>query len=44
MDPATATLWFAGKNMERDQKLEKYSGRNDKTTIKAKLAKVYSSI
>eukprot|EP01117_Protostelium_nocturnum_P019575 TRINITY_DN8523_c0_g1_i1.p1 TRINITY_DN8523_c0_g1~~TRINITY_DN8523_c0_g1_i1.p1 ORF type:complete len:282 (-),score=119.00 TRINITY_DN8523_c0_g1_i1:161-958(-) len=36
-DPATATLWWAGKELERGQTLGKYIGKNEKTKIIAKL-------
>lgn len=36
LDPDTCVLWFANKEMMRDEKLEKYSGRNDKCIIQVK--------
>lgn len=35
----TAIMWFAGKQMARDQPLSKYVGRNDKCMVKVKLTK-----
>jgi hypothetical protein len=37
VDPETCMLWFAGKQMLRDQALSKYVGKNEKCIIKAKL-------
>jgi hypothetical protein len=37
VDPETCVLWFAGKQLMRDQVLSKYTGRNDKCILKAKL-------
>ncbi len=31
IDPAEATLWFASKEMDREEELAKYMGRNEKT-------------
>ncbi|KAJ3184644.1 hypothetical protein HDU87_004047 [Geranomyces variabilis] len=39
VDPASASLWWAGKEMQRDKKLADYVGKNDKTKIIAKLQK-----
>lgn len=39
MEPDTSTLWFAGKQMFREQPLSKFIGTNEKTTIIAKLQK-----
>lgn len=41
LDPKTATMWWAGKHMSRNEKLEKYVGRNEKTKIVVKLTKVW---
>ena len=35
--PDSAVLWFAGKALERGERLSKYVGSNEKLTIKAKL-------
>ena len=40
VDPATASIWWAGKELQRDKKLGDYVGKNDKTKIIAKLQKV----
>lgn len=42
LDPKTACLWFAGKELYRDKKLmdTKSIGTNEKTMIIAKLTKV----
>ncbi|KNE61836.1 hypothetical protein AMAG_07112 [Allomyces macrogynus ATCC 38327] len=37
LDPNTATLWWAGKELKRGKLLSDFVGRNDKTTIIAKL-------
>jgi len=37
LDPETCVMWFAGKKMARDQLMNKYVGRNEKCTVKAKL-------
>jgi hypothetical protein len=37
VDPESCLLWFAGKQMLRDQVMSKYVGKNDKCIIKAKL-------
>lgn len=39
MDPATATLWWAGKEFFRDQNVGDRVGRNEKTKVVAKLQK-----
>lgn len=39
VDADTCVLWFAGKQLLRDQVLSKYTGRNNKCIIKAKLEK-----
>jgi hypothetical protein len=39
LDPNTATLWWAGKELLRSKTLADYVGKNDKTTIIAKLQK-----
>lgn len=39
LDPETATLWWAGKQLFRDKKLLDYAGRNEKTKLIVKLAK-----
>lgn len=39
-DPATATLWWANKELLRTEKLSKYIGTNEKTKIVAKLGRV----
>lgn len=39
-DPETATLWWAGKELSRNEKLKKFIGTNEKTKIVAKLQKV----
>ena len=36
-DPETVCLWWARKNMDREQTLGDYLGRNEKTTILVKL-------
>ncbi|KAI9138927.1 hypothetical protein BKA69DRAFT_1145020 [Paraphysoderma sedebokerense] len=38
-DPATATLWWAGKEIVRGKKLGDFIGKNEKTTVIAKLQK-----
>ena len=40
LDPATATLWFASKEIVRGKKLSDFVGRNEKTKVIAKLQKV----
>lgn len=40
LDPATATLWFASKEIVRGKKLSDFIGRNEKTKVIAKLQKV----
>jgi len=37
LDPASAVLWFAGKPLERDQRMDKYTGKNEKVTLKARI-------
>ncbi|EFJ20104.1 hypothetical protein SELMODRAFT_109240 [Selaginella moellendorffii] len=37
LNPATAQLWWAGKELMRDKRLADYVGKNDKTKIIAKL-------
>lgn len=39
LDPETATLWWAGKEFHRDQKVGDRVGRNEKTKIVGKLQK-----
>eukprot|EP00898_Chlorokybus_atmophyticus_P001454 jgi/Chlat1/2309/Chrsp17S00168 len=39
MDEETATLWWAGKQMLRENKLSDYVGKNEKTKIVVKLQK-----
>ena len=39
LEEDTAQLWWAGKMLSRDKKLSDYLGRNEKTTIVAKLQK-----
>jgi hypothetical protein len=39
LDVDTCSMWFAGKQMMRDQALSKYVGKNEKCIIKAKLEK-----
>eukprot|EP01027_Heterolobosea_sp_BB2_P002234 GEZU01003347.1.p1 GENE.GEZU01003347.1~~GEZU01003347.1.p1 ORF type:complete len:298 (-),score=75.85 GEZU01003347.1:211-1104(-) len=39
MDPAEATMWWAGKQLHREKKLSDFVGRNEKTKIVAKLQK-----
>ncbi len=41
LDPETAVMWFAGKELHRDHKLmdTKSIGRNEKTTVIVKLTK-----
>lgn len=39
LDEATAQLWWAGKQLQRDKLLKDYVGRNEKTRIVAKLQK-----
>ncbi len=42
-EPATATLWFAGKELFRDKKLQDTPsiGKNERTTVIVKISKVY---
>ena len=40
LEIGTAQLWWAGKEMMRGKKLADYIGKNEKTTIIAKLQKV----
>lgn len=35
-----AQLWWAGKELHRDKKLQDYIGKNEKTKIVAKIQKV----
>lgn len=37
LDPLTATLWFAGKEMQREKLVKDYVGRHEKTRFKARL-------
>jgi hypothetical protein len=37
LEPATAVLWFAGKQMDRTDSVGKYTGKNDKVVCKAKI-------
>jgi hypothetical protein len=37
LEPESSLLWFAGKCMDRDQLLGKYTGSNEKVTIKARV-------
>jgi hypothetical protein len=37
LDPASAAMWFAGKCMDRDHALDKYTGKNEKVMIKARI-------
>lgn len=37
LDPASSSLWFAGKCWDRDHLVSKYLGSNEKTTIKARI-------
>ena len=37
LEEDSAQLWWAGKALARDKKLSDYLGRNEKTTIVAKL-------
>ncbi|TPX72765.1 hypothetical protein SpCBS45565_g00158 [Spizellomyces sp. 'palustris'] len=39
IDPASASIWWAAKELQRDKKLLDYVGRNDKTKIIAKIQK-----
>jgi hypothetical protein len=39
LDPATATLWFAGKQLLPEKHLSDYLGRNDKVKAIVKLQK-----
>ena len=39
-DPKSAVLWWAGKQLLRDQPLSKYMGKNEKTKVVVKLQKV----
>ncbi|KXS11003.1 hypothetical protein M427DRAFT_127019 [Gonapodya prolifera JEL478] len=39
LEPATCTLWWAGKELTRDKKLADFVGKNDKTKVIAKLQK-----
>lgn len=39
MDPESATLWFAGKQLLGDKKLAEYMGRNERTRAIVKLQK-----
>jgi hypothetical protein len=39
MDPESATLWFAGKQLLGDKKLADYMGRNERTRAIVKLQK-----
>ncbi len=39
LEEDSAQLWWAGKALARDKKLSDYLGRNEKTTIVAKLQK-----
>ncbi len=38
VDPAEATLWFANKEMKREEALSKYLGKNEKTKVIVKLS------
>lgn len=38
LEAAQTNLWWAGKELQRDQSLEQYVGKNEKTKIVAKLA------
>ncbi|TPX53932.1 hypothetical protein PhCBS80983_g06108 [Powellomyces hirtus] len=38
-DPMTASIWWAGKELQRDKKVMDYVGKNDKTKIIAKIQK-----
>lgn len=42
MEPGNSSLWFAGKELYRDKKLQDTSsiGKNERTTIIVKLTKV----
>lgn len=39
LDPTSATLWFAGKQMLPDKLLKEYMGRNERTRATVKLQK-----
>lgn len=39
LDPETAELWYAGKQMKRGKKLKDHLGNNEKTKIVGKLQK-----
>jgi hypothetical protein len=39
LDPASATLWFAGKQLLPDKLLSEYMGRNERTRAVVKLQK-----
>eukprot|EP00878_Enallax_costatus_P023901 GHUV01025462.1.p1 GENE.GHUV01025462.1~~GHUV01025462.1.p1 ORF type:complete len:232 (+),score=73.45 GHUV01025462.1:102-797(+) len=39
LDPATSTLWFAGKQLMPDKSLSEYMGRNERTRATVKLQK-----
>ena len=38
--PEVSVMWFAGKQMEPSEKLSKYTGNNEKVTLKVKIEKV----
>jgi hypothetical protein len=42
MDPETATLWWAAKELVRDKMVSDFLGRNEKTKIIAKLQKAHA--
>lgn len=37
LDPASSTLWFAGKQMQAEKQLKEYVGRHEKTKAVVKL-------
>ncbi|KAJ3022415.1 hypothetical protein HKX48_006232 [Thoreauomyces humboldtii] len=39
IEPETASIWWAGKELQRDKKLADYVGKNEKTKIIAKIQK-----
>jgi hypothetical protein len=39
LDPASSTLWFAGKQLLPDKPLSEYMGRNERTRAVVKLQK-----
>mmetsp|Transcript_10221 Transcript_10221/g.11398 ORF Transcript_10221/g.11398 Transcript_10221/m.11398 type:complete len:97 (+) Transcript_10221:480-770(+) len=44
LDHTQTNIWWAGKELQVDQILEQYVGRNEKTKIVAKLTQVICSV